>query len=161
MPVKKKIKKITKTEQNKIIKKQIFQLNIDLKRALLPYVILFFLKIRPHYPLEVQKKMASLEKGVFRIRQNIIYQNFQKLQAKGIVASYMEKSKIGAKRKYYYLTELGERLFEEVVFTRLAPQFFMFTTIMGGRMDEFGTKHELSMKELESLEKRINKVIDK
>jgi len=160
MPDKKSEKKINKQAQKKVIKKQIHKLNIDLKRALLPYVILFFLKIRPHYPLEIQKKMASLEKEEYRMRQNIIYQNFRKLQEKGIVDSYMQKSNVGAKRKYYFLTELGEQLFEEVVFTRLAPQFFMFTTILESRADKLGIKLSQSTKELQPLKKILDSVID-
>jgi len=161
MPNKKQTPKTIEAEHKKIIKKQILQLNIDLKRALLPYVILFFLKARPHYSLEIETKMASLEKKEFRIRRNIIYQNLKKLHQKGIVESYMQKSNLGAKRKYYYLTKLGERLFEEVVLTRLVPQFFMFSTIMENRMDKLLTKRKSTMQELNKLQKAINTIIDK
>jgi len=156
MTDKKPAKKASKQMQKKVIKKHINQLNTDLKRALLPYVILFFLKIRPHYPLEVQKKMAALEKEEYRVRQNIIYQNFRKLEEKGIVDSYMQKSNMGAKRKYYYLTELGEQLFEEVVFTRLTPQFLLFSTMIESRVGKLGTKLTPSKKEFE----RLNKIIE-
>ena len=33
------------------------------------------------------------------IRKNIVYQNLKKFEQKGIVASYLEKSTVGAKRK--------------------------------------------------------------
>jgi PadR family transcriptional regulator PadR len=155
MPDKKAGKKVSKQTQKKVIKKQIKQLNIDLKRALLPYVILFFLKIRPHYPLEIQKKMASLEKEEYRMRQNIIYQNFRKMQEKGIVDSYMQKSNMGAKRKYYFLTELGEQLFEEVVFYRLAPQFSLFNAMLESHALKMGTKLPQQAKELQKLKKIV------
>ena len=109
-------KKPAKSAQNALIlKKQIHQFHVDLKRGLLPYIIMFFLKTRPHYSLEIFKKMAHLDDEQFKIRQNIVYQNLKKFEQKGMVDSYYEKSSVGAKRKYYYLTELGEEVFEEIV----------------------------------------------
>ena len=110
MPNHKHVKKIDKGSESTVIKKQVRQLHIDLKRGLLPYCILFFLKIRPHYSLEIQTKMSRIAEGLFKIQKNIVYQNLKKFEKKGIVTSYLEKTAFGAKRKYYYLTRLGERL---------------------------------------------------
>ena len=161
MSKKKQVEKIDTVYQNTILRKEVHQLHINLKRGLLPYVILFFLKIRPHYSLEIQRKMSHLEGRYFKIRQNIIYQNLNKFEKKGIVESYLKKSAIGAKRKYYYLTKLGEQLFEEVVIKRLDPLMFMFTTIMEHRITEFGLKRSMSKKELERIHNTINAEIDK
>lgn len=161
MPPKKQPPKNDKRDQNAIIKRQVRQLHIDLKRGLLPYCIIFFLKIRPHYSLEIQRKMSHIAEGLFKIQQNIVYQNLKKLEQKGAVESYLEKSTVGAKRKYYYLTELGERLFEDVVIAMLYPTTFMFSTIMEDRVEEFGIKRIVSRQELRRIKKLIFEVIDK
>jgi PadR family transcriptional regulator PadR len=155
MAMQKKTTKKDKDEQDAVIRKQVHQLNVDLKRGLLPYVIIFFLKIRPHYSLELQRKMARVGEGLFNIQQNIVYQHLKKFDQKGIVASYPEKSTIGAKRKYYYLTPLGERLFEEVVTTMLYPTMSIFSNIVEARLDDFGIQQKMLKKELSRLQKMI------
>ncbi len=161
MPNKKNLKRTNPKSQNAIITKQVQQLHIDLKRGLLPYIILFFLKIRPHYSLEIYKKIAYINEKQVTIRQNIVYQNLKKFEQKGIVASYLEKSTVGAKRKYYYLTKLGEQVFDEIVMTRLYPLMFMFSTIMENMTANLGIKHKVSKKELNKIQNHICDVIDK
>ena len=151
--------KISWKEQDAVIKKQLHQLHVDLKRGLLTYVILFFLQTRPHYALEIQKKMSRIGKGHFNIEKNVVYDNLKKLERKGILGSYLEKSNIGAKRKYYYLTKFGKRLFEEIVFKALYPLIFMFSTTMDNRLGEFGIKSKVSKKELNRLQNLINEEI--
>ena len=161
MQVKNQSKRLNERKTGMVIRKQVQQLNVELKRGLLPYVIMFLLRTRPHYSLEILKKMADLEKQQFRIRQNIVYQNLKKLQQKGFVASYDEKSRFGAKRKYYYLTELGERLFEEVIITRLYPLCFMFSTIMENCIEELGIKRKIPKQEFKKIQNIIDDVIYK
>jgi len=153
--------KIDRRNQDAIIKKQLHQLHINLKRGLLTYIILFFMKIRPHYSLEIQRKMSRIGEGHFKIEKNVVYDNLQKLERKGILGSYLEKSNIGAKRKYYYLTKFGERLFEQIVFKALYPLIFMFSTIMDNRIGELGIKRKISKKELNKLHNLINEEINK
>ena len=161
MHVKKRSKKLDKRKTGLVIRKQVMQLNIELKRGLLPYVIMFLLRTRSHYALEILKKLAVLEKQRFRIRQNIVYQNLKKLQQKGFVASYDEKSRYGAKRRYYYLTELGAQLFEEVILTRLYPLCFMFSNIMENCIEELGIKRKIPKQEFKKIQELIERVIDK
>ena len=153
--------KIGRKEQDAIIKRQLHQLHIDLKRGLLTYVILFFMKIRPHYALEMQKKMSLIGEGRFKIEKNVVYDNLKKLERKGILGSYQEKSNIGAKRKYYFLTKFGECLFEEIVFKALYPLIFMFSTTMENRLGEFGITRKVSKKELSRLQNLINEEINR
>ena len=153
--------KIDRGSQDSIIKKQVHQLHIDLKRGLLPYVILFFMKLRPHYSLEIQRKMSHIGEGRFKIEKNVVYDNLRKLERRGILGSYLEKSNIGAKRKYYYLTEFGERLFEKIVIKALYPLVFMFSTIIENRMGEFEVKRRISKRELNRLQNLINEEINK
>jgi len=153
--------KISRRSQDAIIEKQLHQLHVDLKRCLLTYIILFFTKIRPHYALEVQRKMSRIGEGRFNIEKNVVYDNLKKLERKGLLGSFLVKSNIGAKRKYYYLTKFGERFFEEIVFKALHPLTFMFSTIMENRIEELGIKRRSSRKEMNRIQKLINEEIDK
>lgn len=153
--------KIDRKNQDAIIKKQLQQLHIDLKRGLLTYIILFFMKTRPHYALEIQRKMSRIGEGHFKIEKNVVYDNLKKLERKGILGSYLKKSSIGAKRKYYYLTKFGERLFEEIVFKALYPLIFMFSITMENRLESFGVKRKIPKKELKRLQILINEEISK
>ena len=159
MPNKRKVKKISKKIQNAVISKQIHRLHVDLKRGLFPYVILFFVKLRPHYSLEIFRKISHIDDGRFNIRQTIIYQNLKKFEAKGIVASYLEKSTIGAKRKYYYLTPLGNRIFNEIVIKRLDPLLFMFSIIMEKMNLGIKVKRNISKNEFERIQRHIQEEI--
>ncbi len=51
---------MSRENQDRIIESTIRQLNIDIKRALTAYTILFVLKIRPHYAFEVINKVTEI-----------------------------------------------------------------------------------------------------
>jgi len=159
MSSKKAENKIKKEDHDLILKKQVRQLHVDLKRGLLPYSILFLLKERPHYSLEIHKKLSSVVEGYFKIEKNIVYDNLRKFEQKGILRSYLEKSNIGAMRKYYYLTKFGEHLYDEIVINRLYPVIFTYVTTMKIRIDEYRLKNKSLRKELDRLQKLINEVI--
>lgn len=147
-----------------IINKQTHLLHSDLKRGLLPYSILFFLKIRPHYSLEIQRKMSRIGKGRFKVTKNIIYENLRKFEQKGILGSYKKKSNIGPDRKYYYITEFGELFFYKIVVKEIYPlmvnSLFMFSTIIDPKVEKFGVKSRVSKKELNRLQKLVNEGTD-
>ena len=171
MPPKNRTEKaISKKEQDRIIEKQNRRIQIDLRRALLPHTILFFLKIRPHYSFEIRKKimlyaktMASIaERNLgmtpfsnrdFTIQQNIIYSNLIKLEDRGILGSYREKSSLGADRKYYYMTAFGERFYNEVIAERLYPRIFMLYCFMDVGLGEHVKKCTFSKSDVKELRK--------
>ncbi len=153
MPRKKSEKKFSKKEQNAIVEKQAKHLHADLKRGLLPYTILVFLKDRPHYSLEIQRKLSQIAKGEFNIQRNIVYQNLRKHEENGIVGSYQEDSPVGATRKYYYLTALGNRVFKEVVIDILYPLVHVFSTILENSSKEDEFQNDGYQKELVRIQK--------
>ena len=145
---KRKEKKFSKEDQEQIIESYTRQFHIDIKRALTAYTILFLLKMRPHYAFELiakvmeirtlQCKYAVLKESEVPVAPKVIYDNFRKLEKKGILGSYAEKSSVGPDRKYYYLTQLGERLFEKVVVNILYPRLWLFITPLDKRIKEWG-----------------------
>jgi len=179
MPLKiSKEKKVPKKEQDDIINKHNRRVQIDLRRAMLPNTILFFLKKRPHYSLEIREKimqyatamasfaqenlthMAPFNQRDLKIQQNIIYGNLIKLEKKGILASYKEKSNKGADRKYYYMTEFGNRFYDEVIAKRLYPRIFMLYCFIDAGIENDGMKCKFSQKELAEFRKLFSKLIE-
>ncbi len=161
MSRKKEEKTLSQPEQEIIIRKQLHQLHIDLKRGLLPYSILFLLKVRPHYCLEMHKKFLLIAEGRFKIEKNLIYDNLKKFEKKSIVGSYSEKSKMGAKRKYYFLTEFGEKLFDEVVVKNLYPLLFICLSNMELSIKQNRTKQNLLKKEVDRVQSLFIEMIEK
>ena len=115
-------------------------------------------KTRPHYALEIQKRISLVAEGYFKLEKNIVYDNLRKFEKKGILGSYREKSHMGAMRKYYYLTKFGERLFDEVVMSRLYPLVFSDLIIMKNIIEEYGMKNTTLPKELDRLQNLINRL---
>ena len=167
--LKKKEKKFSQEEQDLIIESNIRQLNIDVKRALTPYTILFALKVRPHYALELinkvmeirdlQAKSSVLEEEEVPVAAKVFYDNFRKLEKKGIVGSYGEKSAVGPDRKYYYLTELGERLFDKAVINVIYPRLSLFINAIDKRGKDWGVGP--LKKDLNKLQNLMDKIFEK
>ena len=160
---------MSREDQDRIIESTIRQLNIDIKRALTSYTILFVLKIRPHYAFEVinkvteirtlQGKYSILEESEIPVAPKVIYNNFRKLEKKGILGSYKKKSEVGPDRKYYYLTELGERLFDEAVVKVIYPRLLLFITAIDKRVEEWGGGP--SKKELNKLQGLVDVIFNR
>ncbi len=161
MSRKKEEKVISQSEQETITKKQLHQLHVDLKRGLLPYSILFLLKIRPHYCLEMHKKFLLIAEGHFKIEKNVIYDNLKKFEKRGIVGSYYEKSRMGAKRRYYFLTEFGERIFDEIVVKNLYPLLYICLSNMEKAIKNNRSKQVLLKKEVERVQALFVEMIEK
>ncbi len=166
---KKKIK-TNKKNQDQVIEYYIRQLHIDLKRALTSYVLMFILKIRPHYSFEIRKKaieigtlisnISGVDEPKIIIAPKVIYDNFKKLEKKGLVGSYLKKSEVGPDRKYYYLTALGERLFDEAVIKILYPRLLLFITAVDNGIKELNGIAEPARKETKKLHSLINDIFN-
>lgn len=167
----KKEKKMSREDQDRIFEKGIRQLHIDLKRALTTYVLMFILKLRPHYAFEIRKKameigdlmseLSGVEEPKIIMAPKVIYDNFKKLEKKGLVGSYIEESKVGPDRKYYYLTELGERLFDGAIFKILYPRLQLFVTAIESRVKEGKALSGPKKKETEKLHDLINEIFSR
>ena len=164
-------KKVSRETQDRIIEHHMHRLHIDLKRALTSYVLMFILKIRPHYSFEIRKKaveigtliseLSGIDEPKVIMEPKVIYDNFKKLEKKGFVGSYIEKSDVGPDRKYYYITELGERLFEGAVINVLYPRLLLFVTAIENRIKEWGGISGSIRKETDKLHNLINDIFNR
>jgi len=103
-----------KLNKNDIIKKQIDQLNFDLKRGFLQFVTLHLILQRPRYTYEIKEEILNITKGAFDIDRNNLYKKLRFLEKDGILKSQRKHSSYGADRKYYSITPFGRKLFKEM-----------------------------------------------
>lgn len=157
-----KLKRITdKKSKDLIINQMVRQLTIDVKRGLLPYTILFLIELRPHYALEVYKKILKTLWEGSELDKNIIYDNLKRLEKRGIAESYMEKSSIGAKRKYYKITDFGRRVFKEILINRLWPLTFMSSTIIEDMVGRRNLPKKVINKKIDEFKKIVREALEK
>jgi len=103
-----------KLNENAIIKKQIDQLNFDLKRGFLQFVTLHLICQRPRYTYEIKEEILTITRGTFDIDRNNLYKKLRLLEKDEILRSHLKHSIHGADRKYYSITPFGKKLYREM-----------------------------------------------
>jgi DNA-binding PadR family transcriptional regulator len=86
------------------------------KRGLLTFWVLLLLHEQPMYALELGSEVSSASHDTVTVDDNSIYRALRRFEDMGLVSSFWQDSDIGPRRRYYELTELGERLLR--TFTR-------------------------------------------
>ena len=69
-------------------------------------VILKIIKDKETYGYEIVETLRL--NGLYNMTESTVYPILQRLSKKGLIFSSKEKSKVGPKRKYYYITKKGE-----------------------------------------------------
>lgn len=105
------MKKLNKKD---IIKKQIDQLNFDLKRGFLQFVTLHLISQSPRYAYEIKEEILNITRGAFDIDRNNLYKKLRHLEKDGILKSHLKSSSYGANRKYHSITPFGRKLYKEM-----------------------------------------------
>ncbi len=98
----------------------------ELMRGAGPVAVLKLLEPGEKYGYELVKALAKRSDGVLAMGQSTLYPMLYNLQAKGLIASRLDKAENGRPRKYYRLTGKGKK--------RLAhdtQQWQAVTTAMG------------------------------
>lgn len=74
-------------------------------------VILQIIKNKETYGYEIVENLRL--NGFYNMTESTVYPILQRLSNKGLILSSKEKSKLGPKRKYHYITPKGEEYLEE------------------------------------------------
>lgn len=74
-------------------------------------VILQIIKNKETYGYEIVENLRL--NGFYNMTESTVYPILQRLSKKGFIFSSKEKSKIGPKRNYHYITKKGEKYLEE------------------------------------------------
>lgn len=103
-------------------------MNIQFKKGVLELCVLAMLNQKDCYGYELVEEISK----DIEISEGTIYPLLRRLSSEGYVTTYLMESQEGPPRKYYRLTELGKKTYEE-----LANEWIHFidgvSKIIGGR----------------------------
>ncbi|MCF6460910.1 PadR family transcriptional regulator [Clostridium sp. Cult3] len=86
-------------------------MNIQFKKGVLELCVLSLLIRRDYYGYELVEHISKY----INISEGTIYPLLRRFRKEGYVTTYLQESQEGPPRKYYRITEVGERAYEELV----------------------------------------------
>ncbi len=97
------------------IEKLLAQWEETYKKGLLSFWLMLLLAQRKAYPYEMKDVIAELSQDTINVDENSIYRALRRLAESRIVDSELIPSETGPSRRYFYLTELGQKLLERFI----------------------------------------------
>ncbi len=85
------------------------------KKGLLSFWLLLLLSRRKAYPREVKGLLSELSQNIINADENSIYRALYRLAESGVIDSEIRQSDIGPDRRYFYLTDLGQKLLSHFI----------------------------------------------
>ena len=106
-------------------------MNTQFKKGILEMCILSIIHRKDMYGFEVIEKLS----GEIDVNENTVYPILRRLTSQGLFDTYVEQTNIGAPRKYYRITDLGNEKLEEyeTEWTSFLKGVFK---LLGGMRDE-------------------------
>ena len=87
----------------------------DVIRGYTDTIILAQLIKGDSYGYEINKTIQTITNDEFELKEATLYTAFRRLETGGFIISYWGDENIGARRRYYTITDEGKRLYEENV----------------------------------------------
>ena len=85
----------------------------DMLRGHTETIILKSLISGDSYGYEINKAVQEKTKGLYELKEATLYSAFRRLEQGEYIASYWGDENTGARRRYYSITPLGKKLYEE------------------------------------------------
>lgn len=85
----------------------------DVIRGYTDTIILAQLMKGDSYGYEINKTIQTLTNDEFELKEATLYTAFRRLETGGYIVSYWGDENIGARRRYYTITDEGKNLYEE------------------------------------------------
>ena len=76
-------------------------------------VILAQLLRRDSYGYEINKTIENCSGGEFVLKEATLYTAFRRLEDSGLIVSYWGDEAVGARRKYYKITQQGREAYQQ------------------------------------------------
>ena len=87
----------------------------DLLRGYTDAIILKRLQKEDGYGYQISKEIAAISGGQLELKEATLYTAFRRLESAGCIRSFWGNEAVGARRRYYHLTETGQaKLAEEI-----------------------------------------------
>jgi len=85
----------------------------DLIRGHTDAIILARLLQSDSYGYEINKTISTMTGGKFELKEATLYTAFRRLEDSGYITSYWGDEAVGARRKYYRITEKGREAYRQ------------------------------------------------
>lgn len=85
----------------------------DLMKGSATMLILNLLSNGDMYGYQMVKELEKRSDNTFTLKEGTMYPILHSLESQGMVESYWEKGSTGRKRKYYHITDNGQKLLYE------------------------------------------------
>ena len=85
----------------------------DMIRGNTDTILLRFLCEKDSYGYEINKQILKLTDDQYGLNEATLYTAFKRLEQSGLITSYWGEDGPGARRRYYAITELGKKTWEE------------------------------------------------
>lgn len=82
-------------------------ISADLIRGHTDAIILSQLLTHDSYGYEINKAVSRSSAGAFELKEATLYTAFKRLEDGGLIVSYWGAEPVGARRKYYRITDAG------------------------------------------------------
>ena len=86
----------------------------DLIRGNTETIILAQLLRQDSYGYEINKTIACVSGEQYELKEATLYTAFKRLEDAGLIVSYWGSEAVGARRKYYRITEKGCRAYDDM-----------------------------------------------
>ncbi len=88
-------------------------ISADLLRGYTDAVILRRLEKKDGYGYQISKEVTNISGGRLELKEATLYTAFRRLENAGCIRSYWGDETVGARRRYYCITEEGKRRLAE------------------------------------------------
>ena len=85
----------------------------DTLRGYTDTIILTQLMDKDSYGYEINKNVVNRTNGIFELKEATLYTAFKRLEKEGLITSSWGDEGVGARRRYYSITEEGRRVWTE------------------------------------------------
>lgn len=85
----------------------------DLIRGHTETIILSQLCVHDSYGYEINKTIQEKTNGRYELKEATLYSVFRRLEEYGLITSYWGDQTTGARRRYYSVTPLGRKAYEQ------------------------------------------------
>ncbi|MGE7595807.1 PadR family transcriptional regulator [Peribacillus frigoritolerans] len=92
------------------------EINKEVLKGHIDTIILSLLHSRDMYGYEIAKLVKARSEEKFELKEGTLYLSLKRLEKNNCISSFWSNNQgPGGRRKYYRLTTIGERIFEEKV----------------------------------------------
>ena len=89
-------------------------ISADVIRGHTDAIILSQLVRKDSYGYEINKTIARVSGEQYELKEATLYTAFKRLEDAGLIVSYWGSEAVGARRKYYRITEKGCRAYDDM-----------------------------------------------